>query len=69
MEEKTLYLGCHLSNAKGYAAAGRVALAIGANTFQFVTRNPRGGNAKAFDANDAAALIAFGWFGEKNGTH
>lgn len=58
MEEKTLYLGCHLSNAKGYAAAGRVALAIGANTFQFFTRNPRGGNAKAIDPADAEALLS-----------
>ena len=56
MDETTLYLGCHLSNAKGYAAAGRVALSIGANTFQFFTRNPRGGSAKAIDPEDATAL-------------
>ncbi len=56
MTTRTLYLGCHLSNAKGYKAAGNVALSIGANTFQFFTRNPRGGNAKAIDPNDAAAL-------------
>ena len=56
MNIRTLYLGCHLSNAKGYKAAGNVALSIGANTFQFFTRNPRGGNAKAIDPNDAAAL-------------
>ncbi len=56
MSSSTLYLGCHLSNAKGYEAAGRVALSIGANTFQFFTRNPRGGGAKAIDPNDAAAL-------------
>lgn len=58
MKPVTLYLGCHLSNAKGYAAAGRVALSIGANTFQFFTRNPRGGSAKAIDPADAAALNA-----------
>ena len=58
MVRKTLYLGCHLSNAKGYAAAGRVALSIGANTFQFFTRNPRGGSAKAIDPADAGALLA-----------
>ena len=58
MKPATLYLGCHLSNAKGYAAAGRVALSIGANTFQFFTRNPRGGGAKAIDPADAAALNA-----------
>ena len=51
-----LYLGCHLSNAKGYEAAGRVALSIGANTFQFFTRNPRGGGAKPIDPADATAL-------------
>jgi deoxyribonuclease-4 len=56
MTTRKLYLGCHLSNAKGYEAAGKVALSIGANTFQFFTRNPRGGNAKAIDPNDAAAL-------------
>ena len=56
MEQSTLYLGCHLSNAKGYATAGRVALSIGANTFQFFTRNPRGGGAKAIDPEDAEAL-------------
>ena len=56
MEQSTLYLGCHLSNAKGYAAAGRVALSIGANTFQFFTRNPRGGGAKTIDPEDAEAL-------------
>jgi deoxyribonuclease-4 len=54
--EQQLYLGCHLSNAKGYAAAGRVALSIDANTFQFFTRNPRGGSAKAIDPADAEAL-------------
>jgi len=58
MHQQTLFLGCHLSNAKGYAAAGRVALSIGANTFQFFTRNPRGGGAKAIDPDDAAALNA-----------
>ena len=53
-----LYLGCHLSSSKGFAAMGRTALAIGANTFQFFTRNPRGGAAKAIDPDDAAALCA-----------
>jgi len=56
MNARTLYIGCHLSNAKGYAAIGNVALSIGANTFQFFTRNPRGGNAKPIDPGDAAAL-------------
>ena len=51
-----LILGCHLSSSKGFAAMGRTALSIGANTFQFFTRNPRGGAAKAIDLDDAAAL-------------
>ena len=53
-----LYLGCHLSSSKGFAAMGRTALSIGANTFQFFTRNPRGGAAKAIDPADVAALCA-----------
>ena len=52
-----LFLGCHLSSAKGFAAMGRTAAAIGANTFQFFTRNPRGGAAKDIDPADAAALV------------
>lgn len=36
---------------------GKTALSIGANTFQFFTRNPRGGKAKAVDPQDAAALM------------
>lgn len=52
-----LYLGCHLSSGKGFAAMGKTALSIGANTFQFFTRNPRGGAAKALDPADAAKLV------------
>lgn len=51
-----LYIGCHLSYSKGYAAMGEQALEIDANTFAFFTRNPRGGSAKTIDAADAAAL-------------
>lgn len=51
-----LTIGCHLSTSKGYLAMGKTALAIGANTFAFFTRNPRGGSAKAIDPADAAAL-------------
>lgn len=51
-----LKIGCHLSIAKGYTKAGEDALAIGANTFQYFTRNPRGGNAKALDEKDLAAF-------------
>lgn len=53
-----LTVGCHLSTSKGFAAMGRTALSLGANTFAFFTRNPRGGSAKAIDAADAAALRA-----------
>ena len=41
-----LQIGCHLSSSKGYEAMGKAALSIQANTFQFFTRNPRGGKAK-----------------------
>ena len=51
-----LHIGCHLSSSKGFAAMGKTALSIGADTFQFFTRNPRGGKAKAVDADDAQAL-------------
>ena len=51
-----LTIGCHLSVSKGYAAMGRTALEIGANTFAFFTRNPRGGTAKAPDPTDVAEL-------------
>ena len=51
-----LTIGCHLSTSKGYLTMGKTALAIGANTFAFFTRNPRGGAAKAIDPADAAAL-------------
>ena len=54
-----LKIGCHLSAAKGYLAMGKQAAKIGANTFQFFTRNPRGGAAKALDLDDVAAFRAF----------
>lgn len=50
------YIGCHLSSSKGFLAMGKTALSIGANTFQFFTRNPRGGKAKAVNPADIAAL-------------
>lgn len=50
--------GCHLSSSAGFLAMGNTALALGADTFQFFTRNPRGGRAKALDPEDAAALSA-----------
>ncbi len=58
MTASAISLGCHLSSSAGFAAMGETALAIGATTFAFFTRNPRGGNAKAVDPDDAAALRA-----------
>lgn len=49
-------IGCHLSIAGGFAAAARDAESIGANTFQFFTRNPRGGKAKELDPADLDAF-------------
>ena len=54
-----LTIGCHLSSSKGFLAMGKTASSIGANTFAFFTRNPRGGSAKAIDPEDAAELKAW----------
>ena len=54
-----LRIGCHLSSSKGFLAMGKDAVKINANTFQFFTRNPRGGKAKSLDLNDVAAYHAF----------
>ena len=51
-----LHIGCHLSSSDGFLAMGKTALSIGADTFQFFTRNPRGSRAKAIDPADAEAL-------------
>ena len=50
-------IGCHLSTAKGYYRMGKEALSINANTFQFFTRNPRGGKAKKVNYDDMRLLI------------
>ncbi len=50
-----LIIGCHLSSAKGYEAMAKEAEKIEANTFQFFTRNPRGGNAKEIKEEDVRA--------------
>ena len=50
------FIGCHLSVTKGYYNMGKVALSIGADTFQFFTRNPRGGSSKMLDPIDVANL-------------
>ncbi|MBS5949482.1 MAG: deoxyribonuclease IV [Clostridium sp.] len=52
-----LNIGCHLSTTKGFENMGKEALEIGANTFQFFTRNPRGGKAKDIDMKDMEGLL------------
>ena len=54
-----LRIGCHLSSSKGYLAMGKEADRIGANTFQFFTRNPRGGKAKELDLADIGEYLTF----------
>lgn len=51
-----LYIGCHLPSSKGYLAMGKHAVSLGANTFAFFTRNPRGGSAKPIKEADVAAF-------------
>ena len=53
-----LKIGCHLSTSNGYAAMAADAVSIGATTFAFFTRNPRGGNARALDDDDLSAFLA-----------
>ena len=52
-------IGCHISAAGGYLAMGKKAAALGANTFAFFTRNPRGGASKALDEKDVAAFLDY----------
>ena len=54
-----LHIGCHLSVSQGFLHMGKEALSIGADTFQFFTRNPRGGNVRKLDVPDMEALNAF----------
>ena len=54
-----LKIGCHLSSSKGFLAMGKEAVRIGANTFQFFTRNPRGSAARPLDLEDIAAYLSF----------
>lgn len=54
-----LTVGCHLSSSKGYLAMGKEAVKINANTFQFFSRNPRGGNAKALNESDVEAYLNY----------
>lgn len=52
-------IGCHLSSSGGFLAMGKHATELGADTFAFFTRNPRGGSAKEIDPADAAALVDY----------
>lgn len=52
-------IGCHLSASKGFMNMGKEAASIGANTFQFFTRNPRGGKAKEIDEKDVQNFLEF----------
>lgn len=54
-----LRVGCHLSSSKGFLHMGKEAVSIGANTFQFFTRNPRGSKAKPVDEKDIAMYHTF----------
>lgn len=54
-----LRIGCHLSSSKGFLHMGKEAMSIGANTFQFFTRNPRGSKAKEISEKDVAAYHVY----------
>ena len=54
-----LKIGCHLSSSKGFLHMGKEAVSIGANTFQFFTRNPRGSKAKPIDEEDVRAYLSY----------
>lgn len=54
-----LTIGCHLSSSKGFLAMGKEAVKIGADTFQFFTRNPRGTKAKKIDPEDIRHFLSF----------
>lgn len=54
-----MHIGCHLSASKGFYHMGKEALSIGADTFQFFTRNPRGSKAKDIDPEDVEKFLNF----------
>lgn len=54
-----MYIGNHLSSSKGYLAMGKMAVGLGANTFAFFTRNPRGGQAKEINPEDVKKYISY----------
>lgn len=57
-------IGCHLSTSKGFLHMAKEIVSLGGNTFQFFTRNPRGGSAKAIDEAD---VKAFHEYAKENG--
>lgn len=63
MKNMSLKIGCHLSSSKGYLAMGKMIISLGGNTFQYFTRNPRGGSVKAVDYDD---IKKFNDFAKKN---
>lgn len=54
-----LKIGCHESSSKGFLKMGETAVQIGGSTFQYFTRNPRGGKAKAWDQEDADKFLRY----------
>ena len=54
-----LTIGCHLSASKGYLDMAKTAVSIDANTFQFFTRNPRGGSAKPINEADIEKFLEY----------
>ena len=54
-----LKIGCHLSTANGFLNMGKEIIALGGNTFQFFSRNPRGGSAKTIDEKDISDFKEF----------
>lgn len=52
-------IGCHLSASKGFLHMGEEIVSLGGNTFQYFSRNPRGGSVKALDMEDIEAFRAF----------
>ncbi len=59
MKTDTIYIGNHLSSSSGFLAMGKHASKLGADTFAFFTRNPRGGKAKELKPDDARALMDY----------
>ena len=62
-----LHIGCHLSSSKGFLSMGRQALELGADTFQFFTRNPRGSRAKELDSDQGFTQLTQTFLGVSYG--